>query len=78
MFVAAGLTIGKEQKQPGCPSMEEGVQDMVCTYLKGKGFLTPAVLWVKLRTRCLVKCAVTKEPILFKFTYLRSLEESDA
>ena len=26
--------------------MEEGVQDGVCTYLKGKGILTPAAPWV--------------------------------
>ena len=26
--------------------MEEGVQDGVCTYLKGKGILTPESPWV--------------------------------
>lgn len=37
MIVTAWITIGKGQKQPGCPSMEEGVQDVVSTYLKGEG-----------------------------------------
>lgn len=46
MIVTAWITIGKGQKQPGCPSMEEGVQDVVSTYLKGKGILTPAAPWV--------------------------------